>query len=145
MHRRRRRKSQVSAFLSRVLAAVLLFGLALVDGLHALQGMPWPGFDVRANWIAALIIPVLVVGACAALLPRRRAWWVTAAAASIALVHGLNLRMGDSRAGYAYVGVGLLTLALLGIALVALSSTWRRTHAHHALLVATPTPTPAPT
>lgn len=131
MRRRRRRKSLVPAFLSRVVAGVLLTGLAIVEALHDLQPVAWPGFDLRANWIGLLLVPLFVVGAVAAFAPRRSAWWLTAGAATIAVTHGLILRLGDSGLAYGYVGSGLLTLAALGLSLwLSTPEALRRPRAH---------------
>ncbi len=122
MRRRRRRKSLIPAFVTRALAGLLLLGLALVEGVHDLRRQTWPGFTESADLIGLVLVPIFLVGAIAAFLPRRAAWWWSAGAGGVALLHGLFLRLGDSRMGMAFVGCGLLVLSLLALSSVLLTT-----------------------
>lgn len=121
MRRRRRRSSLLPSLVSRTFAAFVLGALAIVEALHDVGGVGWPGFVDGANAIGFVLVPLFAAGAVAALSARRSAWWLTAVAGVAAMVHGVVVRLAGARLGEAFIAGGAVTLLLLAVAVLALA------------------------
>lgn len=97
------------------LAGATLFGAAAVMELVRMltATYPWPGFNVRLNWIWSVVAVALWLGSAYVLAVRRRDSIVLAVLGAFALVnHGLLGTIGGSYFGVVYIAMGVVMVIL---------------------------------
>ncbi|MDP2345436.1 MAG: hypothetical protein Q8O67_31115 [Deltaproteobacteria bacterium] len=99
--------------ITHLVITLVLLGLAVVEGVHDVSGVPWPGFTLVANVVGLVLVPLFAAGGLAISLSPRWGWVFAGAAALGAIAHALVLRTAGSLMAFLYLGAGAAVLLLL--------------------------------